>query len=114
MKLKGKLIKKDSVKTYGDNGFKKREIVIETDDQYPQKIQIEFHQDRVDLAKDLKKDDLIEVSINVNGREWTNPSGEVKYFNSIVGWRIEKIEAPTTAPQTSNFSTEDDPDDLPF
>lgn len=115
MKLQGKLIKKESVKTFGSNGFQKRDIVIVTDEQYPQTILIELHQDRVDLVKDLKKNDLIEVDINVRGREWINPEGESKYFNSLVGWRIQKIEAPAVAPAPSESgSPVEDDDDLPF
>lgn len=113
MKLKGKLKKKTSVKEYGSNGFRKREIVITTDEQYPQDIQIELHQDNCDLANNLKKDETIEVSINVRGREWINPEGEAKYFNSLVGWKIDKIEVQEQAP-ASSINTEDEPDDLPF
>lgn len=112
MKLKGKLKKKTAVKVYGSNGFRKRELVITTDEQYPQDIQIELHQDNCDLANQLNKDQTIEVSINVRGREWINPEGEAKYFNSLVGWKIEVIQdqepAPTEAIQN------DTPDDLPF
>ena len=31
----------------------------------------------------------VKVSINLRGREWINPEGVAKYFNSIQGWRIE-------------------------
>lgn len=113
MKLKGKLIKKTKVEEFGSNGFKKREIVIVTDEQYPQSIMIELHQNNCDLANDLKKDETIEVSINVRGREWVNPEGVSKYFNSLVGWKIEKIQVQEQAP-ASSINTDDEPDDLPF
>lgn len=112
MKLKGKLKKKTEVKEYGSNGFRKRELVITTDEQYPQDIQIELHQDNCDLATLLKKDQTIEVSINVRGREWINPEGEAKYFNSLVGWKIEAIQDQEPAPKEA--MPEDEPDDLPF
>ena len=104
--------------------FKKRELVVTTDEQYPQHIMIEFTQDKTDLLNNYKPGDAVKVSINLRGREWINPQGEAKYFNSIQGWRIEKLaaEAPTqTAPipaadafePASNFK-EEDHDDLPF
>jgi len=67
----------------------------------------------------------VRVSINIRGREWTSPQGEVKYFNSIQGWRIETLaaEAPSNAmppmPPAEAFTPaddilEEDADDLPF
>ena len=71
--------------------FVKRELVITTDEQYPQHILIEFIQDKVDLIDKLSPGDDVKVHINISGRLWTNPQGEDKYFNSIKGWRVEKI-----------------------
>ena len=105
---------------------KKRELVVTTDEQYPQHIMIEFTQDKSDLLNNVAVGDAVKVSINLGGREWVNPQGETKYFNSIRGWRIEKqqTEAPVAqqmppmpaaeafAPAT-NFK-EEEHDDLPF
>lgn len=106
--------------------FKKRELVVTTDEQYPQHIMIEFTQDKCDLLNNYKPGDAVKVSINLRGREWVNPQGETKYFNSIQGWRVEKVQAeapmqqqapPMPAAQAfepaSNFS-EEEHDDLPF
>lgn len=68
--------------------FRKRELVVTTEEQYPQHILIEFHQDKCDLLNNLQIGSQITVSINLRGRSWTNPQGEEKYFNSIQGWRI--------------------------
>ena len=105
--------------------FKKRELVVTTDEQYPQHIMIEFTQDKTDLLNNYAPGEEVKVSINLRGREWVNPQGETKYFNSIQGWRIEKVQA--NAPQAatppmpaadafepaSNFN-EEEHDDLPF
>src|SRR6476661_9861877 len=109
--------------------FKKRELVVTTEEQYPQHIMIEFTQDKCDLLNSYKVGDAVKVSINLRGREWVNPQGETKYFNSIQGWRIEKMQAEMqgqpqaqsapampTSPAfepASNF-TEEEHDDLPF
>ena len=105
--------------------FKKRELVVTTDEQYPQSIMIEFVQDKSDLLNTVAVGENVKVSINLGGREWVNPQGETKYFNSIKGWRIEKLqsEAPVAAmppmpaaeafEPATNFK-EEEHDDLPF
>lgn len=105
--------------------FKKKELVVTTDEQYPQSIMIEFTQDKADLLNNYSVGDAVKVSINLGGREWVNPQGETKYFNSIRGWRIEKLvsDAPTQQappmPSTATFApatniNEEEADDLPF
>lgn len=124
MELQGKIKKIDETKTYGNNGFRKREMVITTEEQYPQHILIEFVQDKTDLLNSYQVGQNIKVSINIRGREWTNPQGEVKYFNSITGWRVENIDQavsndmppmpPADAFEPANDLNEEDHDDLPF
>ena len=59
----------DETKTYGNNGFRKREMVITTEEQYPQHIMIEFVQDKTDLLNNYNVGQDVKVSINVRGRE---------------------------------------------
>lgn len=73
--------------------FRKREMVVTTDEQYPQHILIEFAQDKCDLLDSYKPGENVKVGINLRGREWVNPEGESKYFNQIQGWRIEREQA---------------------
>ena len=69
--------------------FKKRELVVTTNEQYPQHIMIEFNQDKCDLLNDFTVGQEVKVAINLRGREWINPQGEAKYFNTVQGWKIE-------------------------
>ena len=75
--------------------------------KYPQTIIIEFVQDKCDLLNSVKIGDEVTISININGREWVDPKGEVKVFNSIQGWRIEQGETKElfhwSAPPLNNF-----------
>lgn len=71
--------------------YKKRELVVTTEEKYPQHILIEFTQDKCDLLSSYKQGEAVKVSINLRGREWVNPQGETRYFNSIQGWNIEKV-----------------------
>ncbi|AEW86610.1 DUF3127 domain-containing protein [Flavobacterium columnare NBRC 100251 = ATCC 23463] len=72
--------------------FKKRELVVTTEEQYPQHIMIEFTQAKVDDLNNFQVGEQVKVSINLRGREWINPQGEAKYFNTIQGWRIERVQ----------------------
>lgn len=113
MELTGKIKLKGEAKTFGTNGFRKRELVITTEEQYPQHILLEFVQDKCDLlSPNFKVGDTVKIGINLRGREWINPEGETKYFNSITGWRIEKVEGQ----QKQDFEPipTEDKDDLPF
>ncbi len=101
MEVTGRIKMIDETKAFGANGFRKREMVVTTDEQYPQHIMIEFTQDKCDLLNSYKVGEPVKVSINLRGREWVNPQGETKYFNSIQGWRIERPQAE--APQQGGY-----------
>lgn len=94
--------------------FKKRELVVTTEEQYPQHILIEFQQDKCDILNNYKVGDNVKVSINLRGREWVNPQGESKYFNSIQGWRIEKLDSNQSQPEPKKEAVKEEESDLPF
>jgi len=121
MQLQGQIKQITETKEYGSNGFKKRELVLITDQDtdYPQTINVEFHQDNCERLNKYQEGEVITVDINIRGREWTNPQGEVKVFNSIVGWRISEPEKAKPIEQLKEtFDTGKleriEPDDLPF
>ncbi|MDZ7847988.1 MAG: DUF3127 domain-containing protein [Owenweeksia sp.] len=88
--------------------FKKRNLVVTTEEQYPQHLLVEFVQDKTSLLDQFNEGDKVTIGINLRGREWQSPQGEVKYFNSINGWRIEKKE-----PAMSNNAASSGPADMP-
>lgn len=113
--------------------FSKREFVIETNEQYPQSIQLELHADRVDLIDSYTKGQEVECHINIRGRLWTSPQGEDKYFNTLICWKIQlpsanapqnNQRAASTAPvippveekpsEHTPYNAEEDDSDLPF
>lgn len=72
--------------------YNKRELVVKTNETFPQFIAIEFSQGKCnDILDTLSIGTEIKVGINLGGREWVNPQGETKYFNSIKGWKVDKI-----------------------
>lgn len=110
MEVTGKIRSIGQTQEIGDKGFKKRDIVVTTEEQYPQHISIQFVQDKTSLLDNLKVGDDVKVSINLRGREWVNPQGETVYFNTLQGWKIEKEEAS----QSTDVPTQEANDDIPF
>lgn len=108
MNLTGQIKLIGETKTMG-SGFRKRDFVLLTKDKYPQNILIELTQDNCDSLNRFNKGDEVSVSINIRGREWTSPQGEVKYFNTIQAWKIEADQLEVT---TADYSP--DREDLPF
>lgn len=95
--------------------FKKSELVVTTDEQYPQHILIEFAQDKCDLIDPYQIGEQVKVSINLRGREWVNPQGETRYFNQIQGWRIERVAGTQTHQAPANQAKpQEESSDLPF
>lgn len=128
MEVQGKIKKIFETKEYGSNGFRKREVVVTTQEQYPQHLLVEFTQDRTELLNNYREGQTVKIGINLRGREWINPEGKAVYFNSINGWRIEALETQAPSgnmppPPTEDFepvsgpdfgSDADEEDDLPF
>lgn len=99
MEIQGRIKQIFPSQMIGQNGFEKRDLVITTEEQYPQTIIIQFTQQRCDLLDSLQVGQVVKVYINIRGREWTNPQGETKYFNTIEGWKIEVIQTTNVANQ---------------
>jgi len=97
MEIQGRIKQIFAPETVGQNGFQKRDLVITTEEQYPNDILIQFTQQRCDLLNNLKVGQNVRVHFNLRGREWTNQQGEVKYFNTIEGWKIELIQTTNVA-----------------
>ncbi|TDI69097.1 MAG: DUF3127 domain-containing protein [Bacteroidetes bacterium] len=124
MNIKGKILElKDTVQV--TDTFKKREFIVEYADnpQYPEFIKFELIQDKCDLIDDLKVDQEVDVHFNLRGRKWTDPKGEVKYFNSLQAWRIDPVGSGPSQAANDPGSTQEpawlnaddnSDDDLPF
>ena len=120
MEVTGKIKMIDQTKEVGSAGFKKRDVVVTSDEQFPQHILIQFVQDKCDLLDNYKVGESVVIGINLRGREWTNPQGETVYFNTIQGWKINRADtskqspAPMPAQNFAPTQVPDDDSDLPF
>ena len=113
--------------------FQKREFVLTTEANtpYPQHVSFQVTQDKCSMLDQFREGDDIKIQFNLRGREWNGPQG-VKYFNTLEAWRIERMQAGSSAPQPSQNAQQssqsnagsssapvftgntDDNDDLPF
>jgi hypothetical protein len=102
----------------GTGGFKKRDIVVTTDEQYPQHISVQFVQDKCEVLDKYKIGENVTIDVNLRGREWTNAQGETQYFNTIQGWRINKSETQSDsvveAYEDKIPVKQDEDSDMPF
>ena len=80
--------------------FRKREFVIELADnpRYPQFVQFQLTGDRCESLDGMNVGDEVRVEFSLRGREWTSPQGDVRYFNSLDVWAIDRISAGVSDP----------------
>jgi len=103
MEIQGRIKVIFAPESVGQNGFQKRDLVITTEEQYPNDIIIQFTQSKCALLDNLQVGQMVKIHFNLQGREWTSPQGEVKYFNTVVGWKIELIQTTNVAQHTQQY-----------
>jgi len=70
------------------SGFTKREMVVTVEDgKFSQDINLEFLQEKVSLLDSVSEGQEIKVFFNIRGRAYNG-----RYFNNLVGWKIEGEE----------------------
>ena len=115
MNIKGKLVENlDTVPI--TETFKKREFIIQDNKnpEYPEFVKVELIQDKVSLLDNLNVGDEINVLINIKGRKWEDKEGNIKYFNSIQGWKIETENEGINQENSEDEINQDSDEDLPF
>ena len=115
MNIQGKLIEIfDTIQI--TETFKKREFIIQDNKnpEYPEYIKVEVIQDKVSLLDNINIGDEINVLINIKGRKWEDKEGNIKYFNSIQGWKIESENLNLNQENNNDDFNQDSGEDLPF
>jgi hypothetical protein len=83
-KLKGKLIHKGDAKQVSDK-FRVMDFVIQTpDEKYPQSIQFQVMNDRIQEMDKFTTGEEVEVTFDLRGREYNG-----KYYNTLNAYKIE-------------------------
>ena len=72
----------EPTKTYGQNGFRKRLVVLEQPKgRFTNYIPVDFIQDGCDSVDDMNQGDEVEITYRLSGRKWQrDESSETKYF----------------------------------
>ena len=80
--VRGKVHLIEDTKTYGQNGFRKRLVVLEQEnDRFTNYIPLDFIRDSCDQVDQMNVGDDVEVKYRLSGRRWQrDPSSEVKFF----------------------------------
>ncbi|HPG25156.1 MAG: DUF3127 domain-containing protein [Spirochaetaceae bacterium] len=101
--------------------FRKREFVVELDatSRYPQYVLFQLTGDRCEQLDGFGEGQEVDVEFSLRGREWKSPKGEIRYFNSLEVWAIERAGEGTAAGGDDPFAGDEPPppgdeDDIPF
>ena len=92
MKLQGKVHAVGDTQVMSEK-FSKRDLIVEYAENpaYPEYIKVEAFNDKTDLLDKFAIGQDIEVEFNLKGKPWTDKSGKVTYYNSLVVWKINAI-----------------------
>ena len=103
MEIQGRIKQIFAPESVGANGFQKRDLVITTEEQYPNDIIIQFTQSNCALLDNLQIGQMVKIHFNLQGREWISQQGDIKYFNTVVGWKIELVQTTNVTQQTQQY-----------
>jgi len=88
MELTAQIKRVEATKTVGANqDFKIRDLIVTTDEQYPQTLSIQFIQGKCEELDKFQPGQKVKIDINLRGKE-TVKDGKTMVFNTIQGWRI--------------------------
>ena len=97
--------------------FKKREVTLKSDGEYPQYVTFQLTQDKCDLANNLNPGDVVNVKYNLRGRKWEAQDGTIKYFNTIEAWTMSLSsfqDKGAVEYLKKKMDLDESSDDLPF
>ncbi|HLA53584.1 MAG TPA: DUF3127 domain-containing protein [Flavitalea sp.] len=97
----------------GKNGqWKKQDIIVETEGQYPKKVCVSIWGDKIDAQK-LKPGAMLTIDFDVESREYNG-----KWYTDVKAWKIDLAsESGTIDPARNNTYADSSPSDdesLPF
>jgi hypothetical protein len=118
MQLTAKLVQLLPLQTgTGKNGeWKKQDIIVETEGQYPKKVCISIWGDKIKTDL-LKTGTLLNISFDVESREYNS-----RWYTDVKAWKIEPAGAGAAPAEYHVYSDEwhpdtfqeEEKDDLPF
>jgi hypothetical protein len=117
MELRARLVQMLPLQTgEGKNGqWKKQDIIVETEGQYPKKVCVAIWGDKAD-ASVLNVGNMLNISFDVESREFNG-----RWYTDVRAWKVEMAGAEASAPATQADTVQpvftpsgEAKDDLPF
>lgn len=118
MQLQAKLVQLLPVQTgEGKNGtWKKRDIIVETEGQYPKKVCVSIWGDKADESV-LQVGNMLNISFDVESREYNG-----RWYTDVKAWKVEGFSGEKKATNINDVINPDElilpspgmEDDLPF
>jgi len=91
LQIRVELLEIWKTETVGNNGFEKRIAIVQTLEQYPSILKVEFTQGNVNLLDNYNSGELVYLTFNLKGNKVTK-EGKDMYFQSINVWQISRQE----------------------
>ncbi|PKP19958.1 MAG: hypothetical protein CVU05_10105 [Bacteroidetes bacterium HGW-Bacteroidetes-21] len=116
MQITAKLIQKLPLQTgQGKNGeWKKQDVILETDGQYPKKICVAIWGDKINESQ-LQEGNFLKIDFDVESREFNG-----RWYTDVKAWKIEMVGGESLPNMPDNASPidlgapSDAGNDLPF
>lgn len=114
MDIKGKLIQLLPLQSgTGKNGeWKKQDIIIETQAQFPKKVCISIWGDRINTSQ-LQVGKMLNISFDIESREYNG-----RWYTDVKAWKIDAADGAGGSTTSEQEQYNDMPpggeDDLPF
>lgn len=70
--------------------FKSQDVIITTEEMYPQTLSLQFAQDKTDLLKNFAPGQKVKIEISLRGKEVVKDGKPPIVFNTLSAWKIEK------------------------
>ena len=110
MQITAKLVQVLPIQTgTGKNGqWKKLDIIVETEGQYPKKICVSIWGDKID-EKQLQPGNQFKIDFDVESREFNG-----RWYTDVKAWKIEPAGSSSQGGGETFYDDVKGEDDLPF
>lgn len=115
-RVSGKVHAIGETATFGTNGFRKREVVLEQDNgRFTSYIPVDFIQDGCDSVDSLKIGDEAEITFTLTGRKWQkDEASSVRYFLNAQASSFKVLGSQAVYGEEGGSQASPDDDDVPF
>lgn len=95
----GKVLVVGETKSYGNNGYEKREVVVDVappQARWNNPLPFTLSKEKCAWADGIAVDDEVRVVFAINGRAWDGPNG-TRYFTDLTVLELEKVGSAANA-----------------